>query len=898
MAGFSSATATPMRLALLLAVMMLCLVAIEAWPQDNTQAEKDFAFAEGLYGQENYTLALEKYAAFIKAWPNHANMPLALFRAGECNFRLGRYADAVPWFRQVTERYPESDTAEAAWLWLGDALYQSGQYAEAVEAYESLLRKFPDSHHAAAAAYWRAESYYHLQRYQEAIDAYRDALGRKLSDNEIPYALYSMGLAYLQLDQPAAALGQFTEVLERYPNSPVAAESQYLSGNARAAQGDLGGALAAYSRVLTAYSQSPFAAYAAFAMAGVQFRQGEYEQALAAYERIGADYSDSAVASEAALRRGDCLFHLGRWEEAAAAYERVAADERSPWAAEALYWLGVTRERQGRADEALRAHERLIATNPQNAHVGDAWLHIGMLRSAAGDHTGAVAAYEAAVKASDDPTRRQQAEAALYWERYQLDRSAEALAALEQMVRAQPAAPLAAELAWRVGHAHFEAERYQAALEMLGMLITNHPEHAHLDEALYLSAICQEKLAKPAEAEQLYRRLLDRGGDAQFAAYAQAALVGLYASRGETAEARRLAEGLQARGADANTVGYALYTVAEALRKAERHQDAAELYQQALQAAPAADITPWICVGLGWAQLALGQANAGAAFVRVLDEFAGSDAAVAALEGLMAVGQKAFAAGDYGAAAQAYDRIIATPGGRLAGEACYGKAWVLLRQDKPDEALPLFLRAIESAGSDEVIADARYQAARLLAGKDDARAVTLLEPLRSQTTGERTVWALVLLGQVYNNLQQPDRAAEVLEKVLGAASGHEAAPAAQLALGRTYRLLKRYDEAVTVLTRATEAGNARVAMEAQFELAAAHQDKGALATAAEEFLKVAILYRDPAWAARGQFAAGQCFEQLGDREAALRSYKVIVDRYPEQSEWLQKAQARIQALGG
>jgi len=70
-----------------------------------------------------------------------------------------------------------------------------------------------------------------------------------------------------------------------------------------------------------------------------------------------------------------------------------------------------------------------------------------------------------------------------------------------------------------------------------------------------------------------------------------------------------------------------------------------------------------------------------------------------------------------------------------------------------------------------------------------------------------------------------------------------------------------------------------------------------VAQAAEEFLKVAILHSNPAWAAQGQFAAGACYEQLGQSANAVKSYQVIVDRYAGETEWVARAKERIAALG-
>lgn len=883
-------------LPVLAALIVLCLPAT-GLAQGGAQAEQDFAFAEGLYGQENYELALTKYTAFVKANPDHANMSLALFRAGECSFRLERYADAAPWFEQVITRFPDSAEAETAWLWLGDSRYKSGDYESAAAAYQGLIAKFPDGQLTTQASYWLAESYYHLARYDEAIPAYRDALKRKLSDNEAPYALYSIGLSHLQLQQYDEAVKQFSLALTRYPQSPVAAECQYLVGSAYHSQGKLPAAIEAYNKVLADHANSNFAIWAQAGLAGCHFQQAEYEQALAAYQTALADYPDSPAAEEAQLRVGDCLFHLERWPEAATAYAKAADRQDSKWAAEALYWLGVTHEKAGDADNALAAYARLTTQHPGSEHAVDAWGHVGTLKAAADDHDGAITAYEAAVAATADPARKQELQAALAWERYQRDGNEEAIGELEKVVRDDPTSTVGKRLAWRVGRAHYAAERWEPALGMFEQLLANDPDPARLDEARYLAATCQEKLGRSADAEKLYAQIVAGGATGEYAVYAAAALVGIHAGRGELDEAQKILTDLEHNGADGETVAFACYTVAEALRKADRAADAIGLYERAAAAAPDGTTAPHALLGLGWARLATEDARAGEAFEEVIKRFADSDAAKIALTGLLATGQAMFAREDYDGAALAYGRIIeGFPDSEAVDEARYGLGWVKLRQNKSDEALPLFEAAATAADDPAVEADARYQAARLLyAAKDFERAAAMLKPLREREgDGDRLAWAMALLGQTWISMKRYEPAAELFRETLARWPEHEVAAHAQLGLGRALRLLARYDEAIAALGKAT---GPAVAAQAQYELALALQGKGDTARAAEEFLKVAILHPDTQWAAPAQFAAGQCYERLGESDNAVKSYQVIINRYADQTEWADKAKARIEKLG-
>lgn len=867
--------------------------------QGSAQAEKDLAFAQGLYGQENYQLAAEKFAAFVRQYPGHANIPLALFRAGECLYRLGRYEEALPYFDQLTRQFPDSAEAEPAWVWLGDTRFQLKQYDRAAAAYAAFVHKYPDSDQVGRAAYWQGESYYHLGQHEDAIAAYRLALERTLGDQEAAYARYAIGWSYLQLKQPDHAIVYLQQVLDRHPASPVAAESQYLLGTAYKARKDYPLALAAFEKVLATHPGSEFAAYAREGIAWCHFEQKAWESALIAFQQVVTDYPASKPAAEAQLRIADCLYHLERWSEAAPIYERIAADRTSKWAAEALYWLARTYERQGDAEAALAAYRRLVAEWPASSRLVDSQLRIGRLEAAAGRPEAAAAAYKAAADAAGEQGDKLQAVVGLAWAKYQQDKSDESLAEVDRLLRQTAQSPMAQELGCQVAYLYYAAGKHQSALDLLETLIASNPRSTRLGEMLYLAGACHDKLGNQAKAEELYQRAIVDGEQTEYAGYATAALVDLCARRGNLDQARSLAEALEKSGASTDARAYALSAIAEALYRDQRHAEAIPFYLRALELAPDGPAAPAAQLGLAWAKLAAGDPTAGEAFRAVAQRYPRSEAARRAPEGLLAVGEKLFAEGKFAEAQEYYQRVVDDFGDSdCAGAAHYKLGWSLLKQEQPELALPHFLQAADKPGLEAVIADARYQAARMLVDQGDfPQASSLLEPFADMyRVSERRPAALALLGRARLELGQHDPAAAVFRMVLDQYPDHPAAAEAWLGMGRIHRKQGHLDQALTALDKALAIATGPTGAEAQYELAACYLDRGDTRRAAEEFLKVAILYPHERWAARAQYEAGQCYEQLQDTDSAIRTYRVVVRDYPTQQQWVDLAQARLKAL--
>jgi TolA-binding protein len=104
-------------------------------------------------------------------------------------------------------------------------------------------------------------------------------------------------------------------------------------------------------------------------------------------------------------------------------------------------------------------------------------------------------------------------------------------------------------------------------------------------------------------------------------------------------------------------------------------------------------------------------------------------------------------------------------------------------------------------------------------------------------------------------------------------------------------------EAMTLLGKALETSDESEKPEIQYWIGEAHAAAGDMARAAAEFLKVPYLYGEGTlWAVTARYKAGQAFETAGNKDAAVRQYRAIIQREGEQSEWGSMAKDRLLLL--
>jgi tetratricopeptide (TPR) repeat protein len=95
---------------------------------------------------------------------------------------------------------------------------------------------------------------------------------------------------------------------------------------------------------------------------------------------------------------------------------------------------------------------------------------------------------------------------------------------------------------------------------------------------------------------------------------------------------------------------------------------------------------------------------------------------------------------------------------------------------------------------------------------------------------------------------------------------------------------------------AKKAGNSYLAPVSLFNAAVAAEEQGNLDQAIELYAESAAHVSDFPSAARAQFAIGRLRESQGDTEAALEAYKLIPEKWTNESTWINLAQSRIIVL--
>ena len=371
--------------------------------------------------------------------------------ASEAQWRIGNLRDkvlnqpalAIEAYQKVVDNYHGvSLFAAEALFQIGRIHQERGRYAAAVQAFEQLSQEHPDFWMMHAVFYWSGACYEHLRDYRRAIDAFRTFLYVYLPDLD-PVYLGAIGkydqdpvrvkteleakLLQLELDFPRVEWDRIKELV---------AVDNYVD------------ALPLIRQYIIDMPDSEHAQ-----QARSQLRIIECRATIQELQSIS-----GALTPYALYRAGKiCERELKDYEQAIVAYRQVIeAHPDSLWAAEAVYRSGVVYAKHlNNTEKAIESYQTLISDYPSSSQTMMAHFQLGEMYRTLDQYDEAVKAYRTTIAYPKQTQHLAQG----YKDSF------------------------ADQAQFRIGHVHYENQRYDTAFATFQEFITNRPYSPRLAAA-------------------------------------------------------------------------------------------------------------------------------------------------------------------------------------------------------------------------------------------------------------------------------------------------------------------------------------------------------------------------------------------------------------------------------
>jgi TolA-binding protein len=830
-----------------------------------TMRRGETLFARGQYPQAE---ALFAAAASVKDFrlADHATMRLAA-----CLAARKQYAEAAKTYARVPQQFPQSDSVHLASLEGGKCAYLAGDYAQA----RALLTQATAAGGATAleAAHWIARSLLKENKPQESLAAAQAALSKAAGSPHQGDLMLDVADALFELPaRQRESIAAYAALADGHPQHASAPQARYMAGFAALTVGDYQAALQHAEAFTKQYAQSellPDVLYVA-AESRLQLRQFDeaaqlYAQLLARFpnrneidawrvrhalalhaQRKWADVVQALRTQVAALRsaehRAEAQFLLGtsynelrQFQPAAASLEAaLTADKNFRQADEVLLALAYAYRQQGDIDKARDRLTALVQSYPQSAVLDRAYFRLAELAYDARQYAAAAENYQKVLDRWPQSPIVPHARFGLGWTRFQQGDYAAAESALSALLGQVGDSGLGPRAQFLRGLARKELKKFAEAAADLEAFLKAEPQAAERSDARYVLGLCQVGQKKLDDAVATFRQVLR--DDPQYA------------------------------GADK-----VLYEIGWALKELQRADEAQAAFSQLAQAHPNSPL---------------------------------------AAESLLNVGEFHYTAKDYRKAAEQYyaaeqkardlartAALDAALANTLGEKAAHMLGWCYHQQDDFANAEKTFAYQLKTYPQGSLAGDAQFmQAEALFKQAKYVEALAAYGKVQRPSSPQFAALAALHAAQAAWQLQQYQKSLDLLRDFEQQHADSPLLPEVLYERGAALFGLGKLDEALPLLEEVTAKSKAEVAAKARFLIGEIYFAKKDHREAVRNFFLVAFGYGYPTWQANAHYEAARCFEVLGMKDQAIKSYRDVVQQFPE-SDKAPLARQRLQALG-
>ena len=809
-------------------------------PNANLAEQQDYAFADGLFRDGLFQIALDQFEKFVRKYPQSNRLADARFLKAECLFQLEQYPAAVSELTEFIRQYPASNLSDNARFRLGDSYVKMKKSADAVEAYKSILEHPTNPSLSGEAAYWIGEIYLKDADYANALKyyslSYEGFPGNRLQD----YAAYSAAWTnqkkgdfakaadwyHVVIDKmpksalvPSArikagecayyakdytrAVQELTEAKVRIDSLPLRGEADYLIGESFFNLGQYDKAQKQYEEFLKTYPDHPLRREVQYALGWTLFKERQFGAAVEAFDKLSG--SEDQLGQASLYRKGVAEKLAGKREAAMQSFQKVVTREpEGGYADNALYDAGVMLFEDKKPGEAKGYFGKVVAQFPMSDVIADASMMLGECFVVDAAYDSAMASYEKALSVPDASFETKITSSfQLAWCLMKLGKSKEAAADFTRFIATYPDHPKAAEAAYWLAESEYQGGDFRNALKHYQSIVGS-AKHPRREEAMYGIGWTYYKQGDYPKAVGAFEQLIVAYPSGKFSFDGRLRLGDCYFQQKDYKKAAGSYRTVIRLFPKNNGADYALYQLGQTYYRMADHEQAADQFDALIKTYPGSSLADDAQYAIGWMKFQRKD------YAEAIKDFQSTIAKYPASElvprAYYSTGDAYYNLRQYPAAENSYRQVIQKfPKSSLAADALKGIQYCLVAQGKSAEAVNTIEAYVKANPSSPNKVQLELNKAELLFGqkqfKDAAEAYRLFASQYPQSNLKAQ--AIYWQGRSMQEMGSNGEAATLYQNAAGVPN----APVnikgnALLESARIYLSQKDYERSFGVLDRA------------------------------------------------------------------------------------------------
>jgi len=497
--------------------------------------EDVLAYADLLYGKDQFALAAQQYQVFIREQPNSPSLQIAWFRLGECYLKVNQSEDAVTSFNYLINQFKSGPFVGSAAYRLAVIRFNAKDYRNALAYFKVSKDELSDPVARNQALFYHARCLQLTGQAREALSEFEEVMAAPPGGAENPFqerCLLETARLHFKLGDTAKSLERF-QALAKSGSTPEFKEEAIVRGGlmaAEAGQPELSEQLLA--EALKFPETSPWKSLAKVGAIFNAFSRNDHERVIGLYNTGAYSVDGGATEDESRAKMllivGHSFRIKGDNESALRLYSLVEGKYFSkPEGIEAGYRKLQIMHQLG--DPGLPAAakafaERQSKIDPQSSFVDMAWLMAGEWHFAQAENSASGAGSDFARKHYGDAAAAYRMvrldkvdkkfhEARLYkqgWSEIEAGETEEGILTLSRFIQQHSQSALGSSALAKRAVAYQSQEDHEFALEDYLDIAKRYPKSPELEFAQQQTALIYAHLRKIPEMIQAYEDLLSK----------------------------------------------------------------------------------------------------------------------------------------------------------------------------------------------------------------------------------------------------------------------------------------------------------------------------------------------------------------------------------------------------
>jgi tetratricopeptide (TPR) repeat protein len=330
---------------------------------DNPVLESQVLFgkAYAFYNLRDYTNASFQFTDFLRKFPSDTKINDVRGKLADSYFADKNFTSAVKAYEDFLKSKGNLSNRDQISYQYALALFRSGKSDAAIDELFKLRTNYAKSPFAENAHYLVGWIYFKKGNFFEAINNYRILVENTSNQKLIPLALYSIGDSYFNIGNYDSAIVNYQRILDYYPSS---------------------------SNIFDALN-------------GIQYSyvaKGETEKAISLIDNYVMKNPQSAFNDQLFLKKGETFYSLRNYEKAKNSYkEFVAYFPKSKYVADAYYWVGKSAQNLGAFEEAIFNFKTVFNNYTSSDIVPAAVIEMGNIFNSQKRYTETILLYDQAL---------------------------------------------------------------------------------------------------------------------------------------------------------------------------------------------------------------------------------------------------------------------------------------------------------------------------------------------------------------------------------------------------------------------------------------------------------------------------------------------------------------------